>query len=192
MSKLKYLVIHCTATPKGRSVSSTEIKQWHLGPKPEKDGSLTYQGKKYINIAALPPDKIGGVSISKLQGRGWRVVGYRDIIHLNGTIENLVPYNNDNIVDPWERTNGMAGINHEAAHVVYVGGNSANNKKPEDTRTAEQLTAMEQYVKNVIMLVPDILVSGHYQFDPKKACPSFNVPEWLESIGVPSKNIYQP
>lgn len=33
MSKpLKYLVIHCTATPEGREVSSAEIRGWHTGP----------------------------------------------------------------------------------------------------------------------------------------------------------------
>ena len=30
--KLKYLVIHCTATPEGREVSSDEIRRWHTAP----------------------------------------------------------------------------------------------------------------------------------------------------------------
>ena len=30
----KYLVIHCTATPEGREVSSTEIRRWHTSPPP--------------------------------------------------------------------------------------------------------------------------------------------------------------
>jgi len=29
---LKYLVIHCTATPEGREVSSDEIRKWHTDP----------------------------------------------------------------------------------------------------------------------------------------------------------------
>ena len=32
MAKLKYLVIHCTATPEGREVSSAEIRRWHTSP----------------------------------------------------------------------------------------------------------------------------------------------------------------
>lgn len=33
MSKpIKYLVIHCTATPEGRTVSSAEIRHWHTDP----------------------------------------------------------------------------------------------------------------------------------------------------------------
>ena len=35
MSKpMKYLVIHCTATPEGREVSSAEIRRWHTSPPP--------------------------------------------------------------------------------------------------------------------------------------------------------------
>lgn len=32
MAKLKYLFIHCTATPEGRNVSSDEIRAWHTNP----------------------------------------------------------------------------------------------------------------------------------------------------------------
>ena len=72
MSKLNYLIIHCTATPKGREVSSADIIKWHTAPKPE--------------------------------GRGWRKVGYSDIIHLDGTLENLTPFNQDGRVEGWEIT----------------------------------------------------------------------------------------
>jgi hypothetical protein len=33
-NRLKYLVIHCTATPEGREVSSADIRKWHLSPAP--------------------------------------------------------------------------------------------------------------------------------------------------------------
>lgn len=36
--KLKYLVIHCTATPEGRIVTPGDIRKWHLSPKPEGRG----------------------------------------------------------------------------------------------------------------------------------------------------------
>lgn len=31
---MKYLVIHCTATPEGREVSSADIRRWHTSPPP--------------------------------------------------------------------------------------------------------------------------------------------------------------
>ncbi len=38
MGKLKYLVIHCTATPEGREVSSAELRVWHTAPPPRGRG----------------------------------------------------------------------------------------------------------------------------------------------------------
>jgi N-acetylmuramoyl-L-alanine amidase len=102
-----------------------------------------------------------------------------------------VQYNNDDLVDPWEITNGAVGINAISRHFVYVGGMDKANKKPKDTRTAAQLKAMDTYVKNLIAQYPAIRIAGHNQFAPK-ACPSFDVPTWLRSIGVQEKNIYKP
>ena len=34
MAKLKYLVIHCTATKAGREVTAAEIRRWHTSPPP--------------------------------------------------------------------------------------------------------------------------------------------------------------
>lgn len=153
--KLKYLVIHCTATPEGREVTPDDIRKWHLSPPPE--------------------------------GRGWRQVGYSDMILLDGTIVNLVPYNEDDNVDKWEVTNGATGINSISRHIVYVGGVD-KQLKAKDTRTIGQLKAMEEYIYKTIILHPDILVAGHNQF-AQKACPSFSVPLWLDEIGFNPRNI---
>lgn len=188
--KLQFLVIHCTATPAGRKVSADEIRQWHLGPRPEADG-VVYKGEKFSALSGLPPDKIGGVSVYKLKGRGWRQVGYSDMIHLDGRIENLVPYNTDALVDAWEITNGVLGRSNNSVmrHVVYVGGMAADNSQPEDTRTPAQHVSLLAYVQQQIERVPDLLVAGHNQFD-KKACPSFSVVQWALGRGIPAKNIY--
>jgi N-acetylmuramoyl-L-alanine amidase len=111
------------------------------------------------------------------------------MIHLNGHIENLVPYNNDDIVDGWEITNGQTGINTFSRHVVYVGGLSADGKKAEDTRTEMQHAVLEGYVKKMIELFPTLKVAGHNQFE-KKDCPSFSVVQWALGKGIDKKNIY--
>lgn len=158
MSKdLKYLVIHCTATPAGRQVLEADIRRMHLSPAPA--------------------------------GRGWKQVGYSDLITLGGQVVNMVPYNQNNEVDPWEITNGVEGINSVSRHVVYAGGCDAK-MQPADTRTPLQILALADYVRKTIRNHPNILVAGHNQFDSKKACPSFNVPQWLVSIGIPAKNIF--
>ena len=36
--ELQYLVIHCTATPEGREVTSSDIRAWHTSPPPKGRG----------------------------------------------------------------------------------------------------------------------------------------------------------
>ena len=38
MNTIQYLVIHCTATPEGRNVTSADIRAWHTNPKPKGRG----------------------------------------------------------------------------------------------------------------------------------------------------------
>ena len=150
---MKYLVIHCTATPAGREVSSGEIRRWHTAP------------------------------VSR-GGRGWKQVGYTDMIHLDGRIERLVNNNEDAVVDPWEVTNGAKGYNSVSRHIVYVGGVSANGKTPADTRTDAQKEALKRYVVDFHCRFPQIRIVGHRDLNPGKACPSFDVRSWLREIGI--------
>jgi len=170
MGQLTHLIIHCTATPEGRKIDADDIRRWHMSPK----------------------DK---------GGRGWDRVGYSDMIYLDGELVNLTPFNQDNKVDPWEMSWGAKGMNSRSRHVVYVGGltydydtpldeDDKPGYMPADTRTPEQLVSMEIYVKYMILRHPNIKVAGHNQF-AAKACPSFNVPQWLRDIGILEKNIHE-
>ncbi len=154
MSKMKYLVIHCTATPEGREVTSAEIKHWHTDP------------------------------VSK-GGRGWKQVGYTDLIHLDGTVERMVQNNEDAEVDPWEVTNGAKGYNSVSRHIVYAGGLAKDGKTAKDTRTEAQKKAMADYVRDFHRRFPQIKIVGHRDLPGvSKACPSFDVKAWLLSIGI--------
>lgn len=152
MSKLKHLVIHCTATPAGRAVTSGDIRRWHTAP------------------------------VSK-GGRGWQQVGYTDMVHLDGRVERLVDNNEDAFVDPWEITNGARGYNAVSRHVVYVGGVLADGRTPADTRTAAQKEALRRYVLDFHRRHPGVRIVGHNEL-AAKACPSFDVPAWLNEIGI--------
>lgn len=152
MARLKYLVLHCTATAEGREVSSDEIRAWHTNP--------VCKG-----------------------GRGWKQVGYTDLIHLDGRVERLVSNNEDANVDPWEITNGAAGYNSVSRHVVYAGGVAVDGKTAKDTRTQAQRQAMEAYVKDFHKRFPKVRIIGHGEV-AAKACPSFDVQAWLKSIGI--------
>lgn len=150
--KQQYLVIHCTATPEGREVTSDDIRRWHTDPKP--------------------------------QGNGWKQVGYTHMIHLDGKLEQLVANNNDDIVDSWEITNGAKGYNSVSRHIVYVGGTEkGDTTKAKDTRTEAQKATLESYVKDFHSRYPNVKIVGHNHF-AAKACPSFDVQEWLKQIGI--------
>lgn len=152
MAKLQYLVLHCTATPEGREVSSKEIRAWHTNP------------------------------VSK-GGRGWKQVGYTDLIHLNGEVERLVNNNEDANVDPWEVTNGAKGYNSISRHIVYVGGVAADGETTKDTRTKAQKQSMETYVRDFHKRFPNVRIIGHRDVAAKD-CPSFDVQVWLKEIGI--------
>lgn len=116
-------------------------------------------------------------------GRGWKQVGYTDLIHLDGQIERLVDNNEDANVDPWEITNGAAGYNSTSRHVVYAGGLARNGKTPKDTRTKEQREAMESYVRDFHRRFPKVRIVGHNELSAKD-CPCFDVQKWLVTIGI--------
>ena len=52
MARMKYLVLHCTATPEGREVTSKEIRHWHTDPV-SKGGAWLEAGRLYR------PDTLG-------------------------------------------------------------------------------------------------------------------------------------
>lgn len=116
-------------------------------------------------------------------GRGWKQVGYTDMIHLDGKVERLVENNEDGIVDSWEITNGATGYNSISRHIVYVGGVAKDGKTPKDTRTEAQKRALQIYVKNFHERFPDVKIIGHNEV-AAKACPSFDVQAWLKAIGL--------
>ena len=116
-------------------------------------------------------------------GRGWKQVGYTDMIHLDGHVERLVDNNEDAMVDPWEITNGVKGYNSVSRHVVYVGGLAADAKTACDTRTPAQMAAMVAYVREFHDRFPDVKIVGHRDLAATD-CPCFDVAEWLRSIGI--------
>ena len=110
------------------------------------------------------------------KGRGWKQVGYTDMVHLDGTVERLVPNNEDAYVDGWEVTNGAKGYNQTSRHIVYVGGLKADGKTPADTRTPAQRESLRTYVEDFRRRFPWADVCGHRdQPGVGKAWPCFDV-----------------
>jgi N-acetylmuramoyl-L-alanine amidase len=157
------LFLHCAATPEGRDVKAEQVVQFHT----------------------LPVEK---------GGRGWSKPGYSDIIELSGRLVNVWAWDSDNQIKEWEQTWGVHGstmLNRNARHLCYIGGTEAGNINiPKDTRTEGQMGTMETYIKFCLLRNPKIIIAGHNQVQ-QKGCPSFDVPKYLRSIGIPEWNIGQ-
>jgi len=133
-------------------------------------------------------------------GNGWSKYGYSDVIHRDGIVENITPYNEDGFISYSEVTWGIKGLNYVSKHICLEGGryqqknNSGRYLSPTHgiiPFTQDQLLALWNYLAKELERNPDIIFAGHYQFNKWKTCPNMNVPFLLHNIfGISMKNIY--
>ena len=198
MTKLKYLVIHCTDTPYGRPVSADDIALWHKGAKKNADGTFTFLSKQYtvdqLRNSSLRLPSGAMVPASKTNGRGWDRCGYADLIQYSGVLLNITPYDFDSVISPWELTNGATGYNASGRHVVLAGGWSTTGDKdgknsegklynPTELYSKEQLECLKQYIKAQKLQYPGLTILGHNEC-AQKTCPNFDVQKWLKENGL--------
>ena len=128
---------------------------------------------------------------AKPKGRGWNRLGYSDLIHIDGQIENLTPYNEDAVVSNDEMTWGAVGVNAKSRHLALVGGRGKNNKAIEfNFLTAPQVDSLIGACKMFIKNHPSCKIAGHYHFSKYKTCPNFDVEALLLGNGIAQENIY--
>lgn len=104
--------------------------------------------------------------------RGWKNPGYHIIIKADGSWTLLQDFN--------RVTNGVAGINSTSLHVSYIGGIDSKGRGF-DNRTDQQKEILETIYTTFKEKLPHITFHGHNEFS-NKACPSFNVKQWIDSI----------
>jgi len=105
MNKIQFLVIHCTATPAGREVSSEDIRHWHTDPKPKGNGwnQVGYTDLFHINggierlVANNEDANVDPWEVTN--GVGGKNSICRHIVYAGGmTIENKKPYDSRTIM----------------------------------------------------------------------------------------------
>ena len=140
MLPIRFLTIHCAATPEGRDVKAATIDDWDRA-------------------------KFGQVS-------------YHWIVELNGaTVRGLLDT---------QKGAHVGGKNTGNIGICYVGGMDKQNKKPKDTRTIAQKESLRMLVNQYRAKYPGIVVGGHRDWPGvAKACPSFDVAEWLKEVPMP-------
>jgi N-acetylmuramoyl-L-alanine amidase len=108
------------------------------------------------------------------QGRGWSDIGYHYVIDRKGHI--LPGRDVDTIGAHCE------GHNEHSIGVVYVGGLSALNGKPKDTRTLAQKAGLIRCLTELKSLYPQAKIYGHCDFTKSKPCPCFDAKTEYASI----------
>lgn len=126
--------------------------------------------------ATLPTATIKGILDYWKKELGWKNPGYHHLISFDGTIHDLLPIE--------KVSNGVSGHNNNSIHISYVGGIDAKGKAV-DTRSAAQIAATIKLLNKYKPMFPNAKILGHRDFPGvKKACPSFNVSEWLKKVGL--------
>ncbi len=146
---IKRIVIHCSATKPNQNVTAEDINRWHTDPKSK-------------------------------GGRGWSRAGYHWVIERQPCqVIPLVQMNNDEVLEPWEISNGVRGYNKDSIHICYVGGLNAKGK-PAGNISNQQTKELIALLNTLVANRPQIShIIGHNDLDPLKACPSFDVAKFL-------------
>lgn len=102
----------------------------------------------------------------------WRSPGYHIIVKPDGSWTQLLDFNGV--------SNGVAGINSTSLHIAYIGGIDSRGRAV-DNRTDAQREVFETVWRAFNAKLPKLTYHGHYEFS-KKACPSFNVENWINLL----------
>ena len=133
LRNIKYIVVHCTATPPTATLESI---------------------KRYWK-----------------EQRGWDIPGYHYLIQRQGTLIQLL--------DESKNSNGVYAHNSNCINIAYIGGVDKDGKS-QDNRSDAQKHSMFDLIVSLTEKYPQAEVLGHRDFpDVHKACPSFDVKQWL-------------
>jgi len=129
-----------------------------------------------VHCSATPPKMDIGVKEIRswhVKGNGWRDVGYHIVVRRDGTIE---------FGRPISQAGAHArGYNSNSIGVCWVGGVN-DDMDPENNMTEIQEQELWCVIDNLINVydIPRENVVGHRDLpEVTKACPSFDVKEWI-------------
>ena len=134
-----------------------------------------------LHCAATRPsmDTIGAAEITKWhREQGYTDIGYHFVIKRNGKVE---PGRGLEEIGAHTK-----GYNAESIGICLVGGVAQHDVTiPENNFTVPQWASLKKLVLEMKAKYPQAKVKGHRDF-ANKACPSFDVAEWLESENIPT------
>ena len=152
---IKYIVVHCTATPEGREHTAQDIDRWHK--------AKGWRGIGYNYVIRLDGTIEAGRDVDEVPAH---VVGYNKssigIVYVGGVSSPPPSPKERELVPP----SGVRGIGH-----------------PKDTRTERQKESLIYLLKELKKLYPNAQILGHRDFaGVNKACPCFDAKEEYKDI----------
>jgi len=114
--------------------------------------------------------------------RGWSGCGYHYIVRRDGTPEIGR--------DITKKGAHCFGLNQRSVGICLVGGlrKPKGSKSPyEDNFTKEQKDTLADLLRVLRRGYPATTILGHNEYDKRKACPVFNVDQFLKRNKIPKK-----
>jgi N-acetyl-anhydromuramyl-L-alanine amidase AmpD len=103
--------------------------------------------------------------------KGWLMVGYHFVITRHAVVQ---------VGRKLEDAGAhVYGHNKHSVGICLVGGVAENGKTPESNFTEEQMSALYVLLKEMRVLYPEAEIVGHFELEPAKTCPVFDIKTWL-------------
>lgn len=158
-----YIVIHCAATTPKMNIDIKTIEKWH------KDRGFLSVGYHYVikrdgtRQPGRPINEVG----AHVVGYNHKSVGVCMVGGVAGTCAHCGKETKEIKVEPWPQL-----------YCVVCG--VAHPGQPESNFTKEQWATLLITLQELHEEFPSAVIVGHRDLDAGKACPSFNVSEYLD------------
>lgn len=132
--------------------------------------------------ATRPSQDIGAADIDRWhRAQGWACIGYHFVIRRDGTVEEGRELE---VIGAH-----VSGHNTNSVGICLAGGvTEADVSVAENNFTPAQFASLKKLLLDLRKKYPKARIQGHRDFPGvKKACPSFEVKDWLKAEGIPNQ-----
>jgi N-acetylmuramoyl-L-alanine amidase len=129
-----------------------------------------------VHCADTPPDMdIGKAEIDRWhRERGWFGIGYHKVIRRDGRIEDGRPLDQPGA--------HVINYNGKSIGICMVGGRKAGTKNVAEFNFTElQMASLRHLLIDLKRTFPNAKIVGHRDLQKGKACPTFDVREYLDA-----------
>ena len=107
-------------------------------------------------------------------GNGWSGIGYHYVITADGTLQigRDIDYNGAHTL----------GHNKNTLAVAIAGGMTVDKVIAENTFTKDTIIVLDDMIRKLMCMYPDVPVVGHRELDENKSCPCMDIPDFIKGM----------